>query len=640
MWGNIQKKLKKIYTEDESKNIIEKVKVEIESLGKGRPESKDKSGCDKVVSAADIALITYADSIVDGSGSKKPLACLSEFIKKFEINKSMSILHILPFFPWDTDRGFSVKDYYMVNPEYGDWDSINDLAGLMDMMFDFVVNHASVDNPMVQGALISRHLSEDDARCKKYSMYKDFVVAYSSEEKPTEDELSNLARPRPNPVLTPYYVIDVNEKLEAVLGEPTDDLDSKTVLGSGFVWTTFSRAKNEDGTEATMQVDMNVKSPAFFVEIIKVILFYESKGARYIRLDAIGYLWKKLGSTSLHEKETHLLIEVICDIIGIAVPDVVTIAEVNEPQDKAKEYLGSKDHKEADIIYQFTHFPLAVYAVLAGDARPYIKWIRTLDELNGKQFITVLGSHDGMGLKPVKGFLTDDERNKLAQMLVDDHKALPNHAFLPGGEKIVYEVCATPWNIINPQDSKESDDLQIKRYLAVVSLGLMLKGIPAFYINGLIGAENYLPDEGLDENRTVNRENLDVDSLFELLGAETSRMGNVLDRISRILTLRASEPVFGSEILETELVEVDNHSVVVYLLKGNKTKDSVLSIVNVSNEVQNIDVRLKKDAVSIGLSSESVPVKDLISGKKYEMVKQKLVLKLAPYDVLWLKGSL
>ncbi|RIK99970.1 MAG: sugar phosphorylase, partial [Proteobacteria bacterium] len=258
---------------------------------------------------------------------------------------------------------------------------------------------------------------------------------------------------------------------------------------------------------ATKQVDLNFANPKVFVEAAKILNFYAEKGAGLIRLDAIGYLWKRLGSSSIHEPEAHALVSAMAEVLALAYPQVITVSEVNEPQDRSFTYLGSSERPEADLVYQFSHFPLAIHAIHTGNAEFYQSWLASMNEVGGRQFVTVLGSHDGMGLKPVRGILPDGELEKLSTLLVEQCGCKPNYAVLPGGSKIIYEICATPWNLVNTSNSRLDFETQLARYSVVLILGLSVRGLPAIYFNGIFGAENYAPSGGLDENRTVNREN-------------------------------------------------------------------------------------------------------------------------------------
>lgn len=587
------------------------------------------------LSKRDLALIIYGDTIKDAAGRKKPLRVLREFINRYRLDKVFNIIHILPFYPWDTDRGFSVIDYYQVKPEYGGWRDIAALAKKARLMFDVVLNHASVKNEMIQGALIERHLAHTDRRYKNYFRFRQFVIAYPKDKPPPEEDLKKLMRPRPFPVLTKYAVLEDNQgRLKAILGEATAFTRLNwRLLGDGLVWTTFSRAKRADGSEDTCQVDINLRNPQVFLEIIRVILFYVRKGARLIRLDAVGYAWKKLGSSSFHEPEVHLLLETLRLVLKMVAPRVLLVAEVNAPQSQIISYLGTKDHPEADLVYQFSPFPLAVYAALSGNTLPYRSWLAVSKILSGRQFTTVLGSHDGMYLKGAKDYLGEKEFGRLINLLVNKYLALPNYSFLPGGIKMVYEICATAWNLVNSPLAKENWQLRRKRYLAVLATGLLIKGIPAIYINGLFGAENYRPKDGLDENRTVNREIFSQRKLFVALDEPTSKRCLVMQAVIKLLMIRLREKVFAPEAPPVKVIKNNNPAVISVLLRSADRKESLLAITNFSSRPQAV-------TLSVGSRQIGRKTRDLLSGNFY-LIKTtpRFKLTISPYQILWLKKT-
>jgi glycosidase len=624
-WNKLYQKLRKIYPSSQLDNTITELKQIAQEFQK---RTKNQKGLQKKfnLSSSDIALVSYANTLKE-SGSPT-LNTLYKFIKDLQLEETINTLHILPFFPWDTDRGFSIKNYYLVKNDYGNWGDINSLVKKVNLMFDFVANHASIKNPLIQNALIERHVKKTDHNYKKYSYYKDFVIAFSNKNKPTQKKLSKLARPRPNPVLTKYSVFKTkNGKLQAVLGSPKGR--GVEVLGTGWVWTTFSRPKNPNGSENTRQVDLNFANPKVLIETIKILLFYIEKGAMLIRLDAIGYIWKRLGSSSLHEKESHLILEIIHDVISFAAPAVVTIAEVNEPQDKVIKYLGKESHKESDLVYQFTHFPLAVYAVLTGNAKPYKEWLDTIYSFNGRQFITVLGTHDGMGLKPARGFLTESQIENLTNILINENKALPNYASLPGGKRIIYEICATPYNLINGLNSNESIENRLKKYLVVLALGLTLPGLPAIYINGLLGSKNYLPESGLDENRTVNREVFEYEKLKEEIKNKDSQIGVTFKGVMNLLKIRKTVSAIDPDG-DFKKITTGNKSIVSTLNIGEGGKKYLISLVNVSGKVQKADLKLPS-------FTQANRLNDALTNTEYKISHGKININLQPYQVLWLQ---
>ena len=440
------------------------------ALAAAAPEAKTATepGAARMPEACDVALIAYADSIRGPGGA--PLAALRRFVRRYLPAGTINTLHLLPFYPWDTDRGFSVQDYRAVDPRNGTWADFESLAGeFTHLMLDLVINHASLDNPLVQGALTG------DPR------YRDFVIRYDDGAQPDAAALAALTRPRPDPVLTRYYVVATGSHVRATFDAPPAEGmadEESTARTGGWVWTTFSRPPNADGSTATRQVDLNFRNPRVLLEMLEVLLCYRGHGADWVRLDAAGYMWKELGAPSIHHPNTHRLLQVLRDALA-GRADLVSVAEVNEPQDTILPYLGSAEAGvESDLVYQFAHFPLAVHALLSGDASHYKRWLGTLEPFVGRQFITVFGSHDGMGRKPVLGLLPEVDLERMVQALVTGHGALPNYARQAGGGRIIYELCATPWSLINRADADEPLQLQVDRYVACAALGLTLRGVP------------------------------------------------------------------------------------------------------------------------------------------------------------------
>lgn len=559
-----------------------------------------------------IILNSYADSIQGEEGT--PLEVLNRFSALF-LKGRINGCHILPFYSWDTDRGFSVLDYYKVDSRNGTWDQFNALEEVFDiLMVDCVLNHASLDNSIVQNALIGN------------PDYQDFILIFDEENKPSKEDLIKITRARPYPVLTQYYVVDDGNKHFATFDKP----QVVNIIKEGWVWTTFSRPNNPDGSVATRQVDLNFQNPKVFLEIVKIILLYISKGASWIRLDAIGYLWKKIGTNCLHLPETHIFLEILAEIFQYLESfNIVLISEVNEPQERALQYLSfTSDHK-SDMIYLFTHFPLAVHAVLTGSAKYYQKWLPSLKVAKGQLFVSILGTHDGMGMKPIGNWLPDSEKSELKRILIHEHGALANYARLPGGEKIVYELCSTPWNFINKEGTLESFELQLNRYLAVFALGLMIKGVPSIYINGLLGISNN--KNPLDENRTINRQILNEKEISSELQNKRSSMFLVLEKLMELISIRKKEIAF--DLNGSYKVLLLNESVVSVLLISSTNKDNITALVNVSNS----KVSLELNCNQLGFHGKSLT--DLISKKVYNIPSNEKLLRinLSPYQISWLR---
>ena len=308
---------------------------------------------DERVTEQDVVLITYGDQIQEPG--KPPLETLGEVLTTL-ISPTINCIHILPFYPFSSDDGFSVIDYEQVNPEWGDWQDIEHLGRHFRLMFDAVINH------------ISQHSRWFQAFLRGEPPYTDYFIAAD----PAAD-LSTVIRPRTLPLLTPVDTAD----------------------GLKHVWTTFSAD----------QIDLNYANPQVLLEILEVLLSYVGHRARLIRLDAIGFMWKEIGTTSLHLPQAHRIIQLMRAMLDVVAPDVVLITETNVPHVENISYWGD-GHNEAQLVYNFTLPPLTLHAFQTGDTRLLSRWAATLQTVSAETgFFNFMASHDGIGLRPLEGIL-------------------------------------------------------------------------------------------------------------------------------------------------------------------------------------------------------------------------------------------
>ncbi|MEA2013329.1 MAG: alpha-amylase family glycosyl hydrolase, partial [Verrucomicrobiota bacterium] len=356
----IQKRVELLYAKSHSSSIMERLKSQI-AFYKNKIDAF-KHNKSRAMTEKDVVLITYADQV--STKNEMPLKTLGSFLKKYCIN-SINSVHILPFFPYSSDDGFSVVDYKKVNPDVGDWSDIEELRKDFHLMFDAVINHISAKSDWFKEFLAGN------------PKYKDFFITCD----PSED-LSEVTRPRSLPLLTKF---DTSE-------------------GEKWVWTTFS----ED------QVDLNFDSPELALAVMDILLFYASKGASIIRFDAIAYIWKKVGTNCIHLKEVHEFVKLMKNVFDAVAPHVTIITETNVPHKENISYFG-ENGDEAQMIYQFTLPPLTAHAILRQDSVAIREWARTLEHPGyGNTYFNFTASHDGVGLRPASGIISDDEIDFLA----------------------------------------------------------------------------------------------------------------------------------------------------------------------------------------------------------------------------------
>ena len=447
----------------------------------------------------DAWLITYPDQF--RRAGEAPLATLRDFYAA-HLSDALNGVHVLPFFPWSSDDGYSIVDYDAVDPSYGTWSDIEGLASEASLMIDAVINHLSA-----QGEWFRRYLADDPE-------YRDFFRTSD----PTAD-LSLVTRAREHPLLTEFA----------------------TSNGSRHVWTTFSAD----------QVDLDFRNPAVLSRVVDVVLSYAAHGARAIRLDAIGFLWKDESTTSIHLRETHLIVQLIRTCLDIAYPGTMVITETNVPQTENYSYFGDGSHPEAHVVYQFALPPLVLHTLLSGDATQLATWAASASlDVPGTTFLNFLASHDGVGLRPVEDMLTAEELGSLL-VAATTRGGRVGYRSLADGTPSPYELNATWFDLLATGD----EDSSIARHLASHSIMLALRGIPALYVHSLFGSPNDLAalDVG-GQRRSINRTKFsDVAALESALAERRTRAARCLEGLGQMLRWRRSSPAFHPDAAQRVL---------------------------------------------------------------------------------------
>ncbi len=476
---------------------------------------------DKGWSERDAFLITYGDTIRQ-SGST-PLQALGTFLRAC-FGDTLNMVHLLPHFPFSSDDGFSVIDYRQVRPDLGDWQDVGALAADRRLVFDAVVNHASQHSDYVKG-----HCSAD-------SPYKDFAVAI-----PPGTDTSTVLRTRNLPLLHPF----------------------ETARGTEMLWTTFSAD----------QVDLNFRNPRVLVEVTDVLFFYALKGASVLRLDAIPYLWKQLGTSCAHLSQTHEIIKLWRDLFDLAAPHLLLLTETNVPHKENVSYFGECGD-EAQIIYNFSLPPLLLWSLHTGDASTLTAWAGTLDYIGPQAtYLNITATHDGIGMRPTEGILTERQRQELCD-LARSHGGDITGKRNADGSVSVYELNVTYFDAINDPRGNRPLDEQIDRFVLSQAVPMALMGIPAFYLPSLLGTRN---DEALVKTtgraRSINRSSFDAADLTVELGAPDSLRARVVSRIRHLLTLRATLSAFHPDASQ----QIPAHGPALFVVRReNQTTGQVL----------------------------------------------------------------
>jgi sucrose phosphorylase len=447
-------------------------------------------------------LITYPDQVREAG--QPPLKTLAEFCKD-HLGGLISGIHILPFYPWSSDDGFSVKDLRSVDPAFGDWEAVEDLGDSFHLMVDGVINHASV-----QGQWFQAFLHDEKP-------YRDYFVVVKG-----DPDLSRVVRPRALPLLT----------------------DFQTPAGVRRVWTTFSAD----------QADLDFHNPQVLLEIFDILLMYVEHGAQFLRLDAIGYVWKEIGSTCINLPQTHAIIRLLRAVLNELAPHVRLITETNIPHADNISYFGDGEN-EASLVYNFALPPLVLHTFRTGDASVLSQWAAGLDLPSDQtSFFNFLASHDGIGLKPARGILSSAAIQALVTQTRSHGGLISFNQNADGGES-AYELNINYFDALSNPFGGEALATQIDRFMAAHAIMLSLRGLPGIYFHSLFGSRNWSKGvEATHNNRSINRQKLERTELEEELVNRNSLRSQVFARFQRLLSQRAASDAFhpqgGQKILD------------------------------------------------------------------------------------------
>lgn len=524
------------------------------------------------LSEKDVVLITYGDQV---SRPHEPsLSVLKELMDQ-HLEGIINSIHILPFCQSSSDDGFSVVNYGSVDPNMGSWREIDAISSKYRLMVDGVINHVSQFSDWFKA-----FMSGD-------TYFKDFFI----ELDPTVD-LRQVVRPRTTPLLSEF--IDNDGKIHNI-------------------WTTFSKD----------QVDLNYKNYRVLRSVLDALFYYIEKGAKLIRLDAIAFIWKEIGTPCAHLPQTHELIQLIREVLHEVAPEVIIITETNVPHKENISYFGSKDD-EAQMVYNFALPPLVMHAILKSNAKTLTSWAQTLSLPSDKVcFFNFTASHDGIGLRPVKGILSDEEIDFLVQT-VQENGGLVSYRGESDGTQSPYELNCSYIDALSPLDAP--DNMRIKRMLLSQGTALVMPGVPGIYFHSLVGSRNYLDGvKHTGKNRSINRERYNYDWLEDELSKEGNLAKTMLNSYKRLISIRTNEAAFNPFGTFT-FYDIDERLFVVRLMSLDQT-EMVLAIHNFANET--VSCSLPK-----GISNE---LHDLLSPFVMEQNKK---VTLAPYQMMWLKQNL
>ncbi|HAB9924529.1 TPA_asm: alpha-amylase [Listeria monocytogenes] len=552
--NQIEVKLRKIYQTAYQPAYLKKMLACAENYPNNTRGSID------AISEKNVYLIAYGDSIFEKN--KHPLQTLNEFLQEYA-QDVITDVHLLPIFPSTSDDGFSVTDYKQIDEQLGDWDDVQKMSENFRVMLDFVANHMSKSSDWF------KRFSDNEAP------YNQFFI-----EKDSQFDYKNVTRPRTSPLFHKYE----NGK---------------------ELWTTFS----ED------QLDLNVRNIDCLVALTDVLLFYASKQATSIRLDAIGFLWKTSGTTCMHLPETHEIISLWRLLIDELYPNLQIITETNVPHEENISYFGDGKN-EANMVYQFPLPPLVLHTFTCHDTTKLSKWAKSISQVSDTAtYFNFLASHDGIGMRPATGILSDEEINSLVQKAVQNGGQV-SYKDNADGTQSVYELNINYGEALQNLDEDTTEELVTKKIIAAHSILLTLQGVPAIYYHSLLGSKNDLV--GYEEsgiNRRINREKLEKNQLVHELKTDTYRK-TIFTSLKKLVQIRRNHTAF-SPFATQEILDLGSD---VFAIKRESEGECIYGIINVTSH----DISKK-----VAFSGTNLLANQPVTSE----------LELTAYEVVWIKKA-
>ena len=522
--------------------------------------------------SGDAVLITYADTVVQEGESG--LQSLRQLVNR-HLRPFAPVIHVLPFLKSTSDGGFAVASHEQLEPHHGDWSDLAALAEGRRLMADLVLNHISASHSWVQQFL----RDEEPGRS---------CVLQASPDPCWDD----VVRPRSSSLFTQ-------------LSGPE---------GMRQVWTTF-------GPD---QVDVDWRSPEVLIGFTRLMAQMMRHGVRWLRLDAVGFVWKTPYTSCIHLPQAHRIVEVLRHLLEATCSEGVVVTETNVPEEENLSYLRSG--REAHLAYNFPLPPLLLEAAISGRADLLNRWLCRWPQLPEQTgLFNFTACHDGIGLRALEGLMSE---RRLLQLLIgcEQRGGLISHRRLSNGDEAPYEINISWWSAM-ADGGIDPAHLQRDRFLMTQLLVLALPGVPAFYLPALLASSNDLGRfRRTGQRRDLNRPQFKAEAVERRLQDPDSDATAVTTALALALQVRQRQPALHPDAEMEVLSEGRSDRVILRRSHQGKT---LVAVHNVTAS------RLSLSLSGLGGLGD-IAWADCLSGPSEPLSSQ---LQLEPYAVHWLIPS-
>ncbi len=555
-----------------------------------------------------VGMALYSDGF---AGDLKNLTLKTPYFQNLGIN----MVHVMPIMQCpagNSDGGYAVSNFREVDSRIGTMQELDNLANEFRkrdilLTLDVVLNHTSNEHEWAQKA------SQGDEK------YQD------------------------------YYYIFPNREIPDMFEETMPEIFPDTVPGN-FTWSE-EMGKWVMTVFKDFQWDLNYSNPAVFIEMMDVILFWANHGADIVRLDAVAFLWKKIGSTCQNEHEAHLILQLMKDCCQVTAPGVLFIAEAIVAPVEVAKYFGEDaiNAKECEIAYNATFMSLLWDATATKSTKLLNQGIKSLpDKLERATWLNYIRCHDDIGL----GF--DDADIRLAgydpiphrRFLIDyftgefDESAARGKPFghnAKTGDARISGSLASLAGLevaLEKGDPKEIDDA-IKVIILLHGMIMSFGGIPLLYYGDEIGTTNdyrYIEDERKSgDTRWMHRPRFDWEKA-ELRNRPNTVENRIFNALKKMISVRKEIPAFA-DFNNRELRDSGNpHLFAFSRVNHQHVSDRVLIVGNFDAHPQHMEFNSPQD---LGFMQHQ-QLYDLYSGEQPAMFKNALVVP--PFHFYWIQA--
>ncbi|MEB3224533.1 MAG: alpha-amylase family glycosyl hydrolase [Synechococcus sp.] len=555
-----------------------------------------------------VGMTLYADGFADN------LQDLSQRVDYFT-ELGVNFIHIMPILECPrhaSDGGYAISNYRQINPKIGTLEDLSKLVQIFRqkeilLALDIVINHTSNEHEWAQKAR-----SGD----KKYQKY--------------------------------YYMFDTRD-IPDMFENNLPEIFPETAPGN-FTW-------DEDLQKWVMTVfnhyqwDLNYQNPAVLIEMVDIILFWANQGVDVLRLDAVAFLWKKIGSQSQNEKEAHMILQIFKDCCQITAPGVIFIAEAIVAPVEIVRYFGEDaiNAKECEMAYNATLMALLWDAVATKNAKLLSQGLKNIPaKLDRATWLNYIRCHDDIGL----GFTDEDivqagydpksHRRFLIDYFCGQFEKTDARGLLFGQNPKNNDarISGTLTSLIGLETAIEARDPQkieiiIQHILLLYSIIFSFGGIPLIYYGDEIGTLNDYSYVGnlskANDTRWAHRPKINWKKV-ELRHVKGTIEQQIFSALQHMISVRKSIPAFA-DFNNRQLLSIENFHLFGFVRVSPNKRDHILVIGNFSPNYQHLDLS------HLGCSPFDCHDQDLLidlySQTAPEIFEKQLVL--APFQFYWLR---